>query len=355
MTGPRGNHGEDVKEYYFYLDSTPTHSYMKYLYKYPQAAYPYSDLVETNRRRSRQEFEYELLDTGVFDQDRYFDVVVEYAKASPEDLLVQITVANRGPEAATLSVLPTLWFRNVWSWGGGGPRPGLRQAAPGVIAVSHAELGERVLACEGNPALLFTENETNTERLFRSPNRTPYAKDGIDAFVVHGRREAVNPGQTGTKAAAHYALTLSAGMESDADMILRKHNLEALHRLKEANGHAKALLAERPDAKDAYLALGSANYIIGSLSVGFRAMLWFGGVHGDKKLGMQQLEEAADGGRYLVPLAKIMLALAARREKQKALAQKLLRELTEEFPESPLYPGEYAKAMGRPVPASMHP
>jgi len=154
---------------------------------------------------------------------------------------------------------------------------------------------------------------------------------------------------------ALYALTLSAGMESDADMILRKHNLEALHRLKEANGHAKALLAERPDAKDAYLALGSANYIIGSLSVGFRAMLWFGGVHGDKKLGMQQLEEAADGGRYLVPLAKIMLALAARREKQKALAQKLLRELTEEFPESPLYPGEYAKAMGRPVPASMHP
>jgi hypothetical protein len=154
---------------------------------------------------------------------------------------------------------------------------------------------------------------------------------------------------------ALFALTLSAGMESDADMILRKHNLEALHRLKEANSYAKALLAERPDAKDAYLALGSANYIIGSLSVGFRAMLWFGGIHGDKKLGMQQLGEAADGGRYLVPLAKIMLALAARREKQKALAQKLLRELTEKFPESPLYPGEYAKAMGRPVPASMHP
>jgi tetratricopeptide (TPR) repeat protein len=144
-------------------------------------------------------------------------------------------------------------------------------------------------------------------------------------------------------------------MESDADMILRKHNMDALRRLKEANTHAKALLAERPDAKDAYLALGTANYIIGSLSMGFRAMLWFGGVHGDRKLGMQQLAEAADGGRYLEPLAKIMLALAARREKQKPLAQKLLRELTEEFPESPLYSAEYAKAMGRPIPASMHP
>lgn len=154
---------------------------------------------------------------------------------------------------------------------------------------------------------------------------------------------------------ALYALTLSAGMESDADMILRKHNMDALRRLKEANTHAKALLAERPDAKDAYLALGTANYIIGSLSMGFRAMLWFGGVHGDRKLGMQQLAEAADGGRYLEPLAKIMLALAARREKQKPLAQKLLRELTEEFPESPLYSAEYAKAMGRPIPASMHP
>lgn len=154
---------------------------------------------------------------------------------------------------------------------------------------------------------------------------------------------------------ALYALTLCAGMESDADMILRKHNLDALRRLKEANSHAKALLAERPDAKDAYLALGTANYVIGSLSMGFRAMLWFGGVHGDRKLGMQQLAEAADGGRYLEPLAKIMLALAARREKQKPLAQKLLRELTEEFPESPLYSVEYAKAMGRPIPASMRP
>jgi hypothetical protein len=184
---------------------------MKYLYKYPQAEYPYGDLIEQNRRRGRHDFEYELLDTGVFDEDRYFDVFVEYAKASPEDLLVQITVWNRGPEPATLHVLPTLWFRNTWSWGGNAPRPALRQAVPGTIAASHPELGERALACEGASALLFTENETNTERLFRSSNRTPFVKDGINDCLVHGRREAVNPGQTGTKAAAHYPLTLAAG------------------------------------------------------------------------------------------------------------------------------------------------
>src|SRR5262249_17648581 len=153
-----GNHGEDVKEYYFYLDSTPTHSYMKYLYKYPQSAYPYSDLVVTNRRRTRQELEYELLDTGMFDRDRYFDVFVEYAKATPEDILIQITVCNRGPEAATVHVLPTLWFRNVWSWGGDARRPQLREATTGgVILASHPDLGERLLSCEGTPALLFTE------------------------------------------------------------------------------------------------------------------------------------------------------------------------------------------------------
>jgi mannosylglycerate hydrolase MGH1-like protein len=214
VTNSEGNHGEDVKEYYFYLDSTPTHSYMKYLYKYPQAAYPYLDLIETNRRRGKQEFEYELLDTGVFDQDRYFDVFVEYAKASPEDILIQITVANRGPEPATLHLLPTIWFRNVWSWGGEAVRPVLRQAAGeagGVIAVSHPELGERRLHAEGAAALLFTENETNHERLFNSPNRTPYVKDGVDSYIVHGRQEAVNPEKTGTKASAHYPLTVGAG------------------------------------------------------------------------------------------------------------------------------------------------
>jgi hypothetical protein len=211
LTNSEGNHGEDVKEYYFYLDSTPTHSYMKYLYKYPQTAYPYRDLIETNRRRSRQEFEYELLDTGVFDQDRYFDVFVEYAKASPEDLLIQITVCNRGPEAATLHVLPTLWVRNTWSWGEQVPRPVLRLTAPGVIAASHPDLGERFLSCDGAATALFTENETNTERLFGTANRTPYVKDGIDSYIVHGRREAVNPEQEGTKASAHYLLTVGSG------------------------------------------------------------------------------------------------------------------------------------------------
>ena len=214
LTNSEGNHGEDVKEYYFYLDSTPTHSYMKYLYKYPQAAYPYRDLVETNRRRGKQDFEYELLDTGVFDQDRYFDVFVEYAKASPEDILVHITVENRGPEPATLHVLPTIWFRGVSASGGDAPRPVLREAAGAagrVIAASHPELGERFLYAEDAAALLFTENETNTQRLFNSPNRTPYVKDGIDSYIVHGRQEAVNPEQHGTKASAHYPITVAAG------------------------------------------------------------------------------------------------------------------------------------------------
>ena len=211
LTNSEGNHGEDVKEYYFYLDSTPTHSYMKYLYKYPQGAYPYGNLIDVNRRRSRLEQEYELLDTGVFDQDRYFDVFVEYAKASPEDILIQISVFNRGPEPATLDVLPTLWFRNTWSWGGEAPRPSLRQAGPGAIAASHPDLGERFLYCDGAAALLFTENETNIERLYGAPNRTPYVKDGIYSYIVHGRREAVNPEKTGTKASAHHPLAIGAG------------------------------------------------------------------------------------------------------------------------------------------------
>ena len=200
-----------MKEYYFYLDSTPTHSYMKYLYKYPQAAYPYSDIVTTNRTRGRHALEYELLDTGVFDDDRYFDVFVEYAKASPEDVLIQITVSNRGPEAATLHVLPTIWFRNVWSWGGDVPRPTLTQLDAGSVAASHPELGERRFYADGAPEWLFTENETNRERFGRGPNATPYVKDGIDNYVVHGQRHAVNPAKTGTKAAAHYSFTVGAG------------------------------------------------------------------------------------------------------------------------------------------------
>src|SRR5215813_1233135 len=210
LTNSEGNHGEDVKEYYFYIDSTPTHSYMQYLYKYPQKAYPYSDIVLTNRARSRQDLEYELLDTGVFDDDRYFDVFVEYAKAAPEDIVVQITVCNRGPEAASLHVLPTLWFRNTWSWDTKARRPEVRRAAGDAIAIvaSHPELGERVLSCDGAPALLFTENETNSERLFSLPNRTPYVKDGIGNYIVHGKQDSVNPAQRGTKAAAHYLVTV---------------------------------------------------------------------------------------------------------------------------------------------------
>ena len=206
LTNSEGNHGEDVKEYYFYVDSTPTHSYMKCLYKYPQREYPYGDLIATNRRRSREEFEYELLDTGVFDEDRYFDVCVEYAKADPDDILVRITVNNRGPEAARLRVLPTLWFRNTWSWGGDLPKPSLREAGPGAVQASHPELGEYWLLCDGSPELLFTENESNASRLWGQLNATPYVKDAFHEYVISGRGEAVNPAKTGRKAAAHYAL-----------------------------------------------------------------------------------------------------------------------------------------------------
>ncbi len=214
LTNSEGNHGEDVKEYYFYLDSTPTHSYMKYLYKYPQAAYPYDQIVKANREAGRHALEYELVDTGVFDDQRYFDVFVEYAKASPEDLLVEITVWNRGPDPATLQVLPTLWFRNTWSWGTGGARPVLHRTQAGaatLVSAEHADLGQRFLLCETGTALLFTENETNNERLFGTPNRTPYAKDAIHRCIVDGQRDAVNPAETGTKVSAHHVGTVAPG------------------------------------------------------------------------------------------------------------------------------------------------
>ncbi len=215
LTNSEGNHGEDVKEYYFYLDSTPTHSYMKYLYKYPQADYPYENLVQTSCRRNRQEFEYELLDTGVFDQDRYFDVFVEYAKEAPEEILVEITVHNRGPEAAELTVLPSLWFRNQWSWQGDAARAQLQQLASipacSIVKATHPDLGERYLYCEGGPHLLFTENETNTQRIFGVPNRSPYVKDGINNYIVQGQQAAVNPDKKGTKVAAQYRLNIQPG------------------------------------------------------------------------------------------------------------------------------------------------
>jgi len=215
LNGNEGSHGEDVKEYSFYLDSTPTHSYMKYLYKYPQAAFPYSALIEGNRRRPRSEPEYELLETGVFDQDRYFDVMVEYAKAAPEDILIRVTVVNRGPEPASIDVLPTIWFRNTWSWGLDARKPQLVADAIGEgthsIRVIHSDMAERWLWCEGNPELLFTENETNYRRLFGVSNPTPYVKDGIGDYLVAGKKHTVNPERRGTKAAARYRLQMGAG------------------------------------------------------------------------------------------------------------------------------------------------
>ncbi|MBI4512198.1 MAG: glucosidase [Deltaproteobacteria bacterium] len=229
LTGAgEGNHGEDVKEYYFYLDSTPTHSYMKYLYKYPQAAFPYAKLVEENRRRGRREPEFELLDTGVFAENRYFDVFVEYAKAAPEDMLIRIHAVNRGPHAARLHVLPTVWFRNTWSWGSSEPRPRLREVpsptSSPAVEIDHPTLGRRWLRAEGAPALLFTENDTNAERLYGMKNAGRYVKDGINDFIVAGIREAVNPGRTGTKAAAHYPLIVGPG--ATASLRLRLSNVD---------------------------------------------------------------------------------------------------------------------------------
>jgi hypothetical protein len=205
LTNSEGNHGEDVKEYYFYLDSTPTHSYMKYLYKYPQAEFPYRDLVETNKRHSREEFEYELLDTGIFDADRYFDVFVEYAKADPEDILIRITVYNRGPEAGQLHLLPTLWFRNTWSWGEP-TKAIISQLGEQSIVASHPQLGAHTLYCEGAGELLFTDNETNASRLWGQSNPSPYVKDAFHNYVISGKREALNPSKIGTKAAALYRM-----------------------------------------------------------------------------------------------------------------------------------------------------
>ncbi|HEY9639728.1 MAG TPA: hypothetical protein V6C57_04555 [Coleofasciculaceae cyanobacterium] len=219
LTNSEGNHGEDVKEYYFYLDSTPTHSYMKYLYKYPQAAFPYDDLVKTNRHRSRYESEYELLDTGIFDDNRYFDVFVEYAKADAEDILIKISIANRGPAAAPIHLLPTLNFRNTWSWPNGGAKPVLTKVEGTGNSVVHAHITDTLLDqyikdyyfyCNGVVPLLFTENETNNQRIFNTSNASSFVKDGINNYLIHGQQDAVNP-NLGTKVAPHYELTVGAG------------------------------------------------------------------------------------------------------------------------------------------------
>jgi len=259
LTGPEGNHGEDVKEYYFYLDSTPTHSYMKYLYKYPQAAYPYDNLVTTNREAGRSKPEYELLDTGVFDKNAYYDVFVEYAKASPEDVLVQITVHNRGSKPATLQLLPTLWYRNDWSWGDNMSRPEIRQLAQdktgAVAGLSHRLMGNRYFYAEGAAELLFTENETNTKRLVGIAGPTPYVKDSFDSYIVHGDKAAVNPEKKGSKMAAHYSITLGAGESRVIRLRLSDQTVkDAKKALKEQFGKAfdAAFNARQKEADEFY-------------------------------------------------------------------------------------------------------
>jgi len=257
LTNSEGNHGEDVKEYYFYLDSTPTHSYMRYLYKYPQQAFPYDDLVATSKRRSRAEMEYELLDTGIFEGDRYFDVFVEYAKHTAEDILIQISVSNRGAEPATLHVLPTLWFRNSWTWWPSTPRPVLHQIASKndvrIVAASHPELGERYLYCEAAASLLFTENETNNERIFGTPNTSPYVKDAINEYIVHGKREAVNPERRGTKSAAHYQISVGAGQA--ATMRLRLSPMDPMSIGDPFGSFADTLQMRKGEADEFYRAV----------------------------------------------------------------------------------------------------
>ncbi|HJU61095.1 MAG TPA: glucosidase, partial [Candidatus Binatia bacterium] len=307
LTNSEGNHGEDVKEYYFYLDSTPTHSYMKWLYKYPQAAYPYNNLIETNKRRNRGDMEYELLDTGVFNGDRYFDVFVEYAKQTSEDILIQISVWNRGPEQATLHVLPTLWFRNIWTWWPGTPKPVLKQATGSkdsqAVAASHTLLGERYLYCEGDVPLLFTENETNNQRIFGTPNAGPYVKDGINNYVVDGKRDAVNPQNTGTKAAAHYQVDVGAGKTATirlrltdmAPAVLRDpfdNFAEIIHgRQREADEFYHAITPERV-SKDGALVMRQA----------LAGMLWskqYFGFDVDKWLEEHGVDPLRPGGKQI--------------------------------------------------------
>jgi hypothetical protein len=270
LTNAEGNHGEDVKEYYFYLDSTPTHSYMKYLYKYPQRAFPYSDLVATNRRRSKTDLEYELIDTGIFDGDRYFDVFVEYAKETPEDTLIRITAINRGPEPAALHVLPTLWFRNTWLFWPQDTRPSMREVESGAgltaVAATHPDLGTRYLYGEGAAPLLFTENETNNERIFGSPNVTQFVKDGINDFVVLGRTHAVNPARVGTKVAPHHQLTIPPGGQAVIRLRLTDSAPDSLVRAYPASkggpfgkGFDEAFEARRREADEFYRSITPAS------------------------------------------------------------------------------------------------
>jgi hypothetical protein len=275
LAGNEGNHGEDVKEYYFYLDSTPTHSYMKFLYKYPQVAYPYGQLVEENRMRGKDQPEYELLDTGAFEGNRYFDIFVEYAKGEVEDILIRVTAINRGPEAAPLHLLPTVWFRDTWSWGGETPRPSL-QAIPGAIELDDRTLGKRWLYYEGTPCVLVTENETNYKKLFGVENRTTSLKDGINDYVVNGMKAALSAEPRGTKAAAHYQLDVAVGQS--VSLRLRLTNLDFSSAGKSAfDGFDRLFALRQREADEFYSTIiptdlsGDAKNV---MRQGFAGMLW---------------------------------------------------------------------------------
>ena len=259
LTNSEGNHGEDVKELYYYLDATPTHSYLKMLYKYPQREFPYARLVEENAQRKgdASQPEFELLDTGIFDDDRYWDVFVEYAKAGPNDILMRVTVHNRGPEEATVHLLPQLWFRNTWSWKTDTKRPQLTRVKNGAISAKHQKLGDFALHCDANPELLFCDNETNTRRLYGQNDARGFFKDGFDEYVVRGNQSAVNPNHTGTKAGALYRLTVPAGHSANLRLRLGKTtsakpfaDFDAIFaaRLREADEFYAALQADIADA-----------------------------------------------------------------------------------------------------------
>jgi hypothetical protein len=274
-----GNHGEDIKEYYFHLDSTPTHSYMKSLYKYPHAAFPYADLVAENHRRDRKQPEYELLDTGIFDQDRYFDVVVEYAKGDVEDILIRFTITNRGPESARLRLLPTVWFRNTWSWGAPEERPDLRQP-DAAIEIEHPALGVRWLYYEGSPEVLFTENESNNRRLWGTKNAYPVVKDGINDYIVNNDKTAVSATPMGTKAAVHYRLEIAAG--ESATIRLRLTDIDFSGRASGATkaafrGFDKLFETRQREADDFYATIIPHDLSPDARNVmrqGFAGMLW---------------------------------------------------------------------------------
>jgi hypothetical protein len=286
LTNAQGNHGEDVKECYYYLDATPTNSYLKMLYKYPQGEFPYADLVATNGARGKSDPEYELIDTGIFDDDRYFDVFVEYAKASPEDMLMQVTVYNRGADEARLHVLPTLWFRHTWSWAGGTEQPVLQAytGGPGGSAVraDHSELGTRWLYADQQVPVLMTENETNNERVFGSPNVTAYVKDGVDRAVVHGAEGTVNPEGAGTRAALDYVLTVPA--QGSATIRLRLMDTQSFDPF---GGFDELMNARRGEADEFYAAVFAGDLSEDERLIGRQAMagmLWskqYYGLDGD--------------------------------------------------------------------------